>query len=136
MRLLRLVDEHILTTLLCAFAFIIPLYPKIPLRVVNYTYVAIRLEDYFVAALALVFAIQLARKKITIPKQFVLSFFLFWAVLFVSYFFGYFIAKTIPVEFLKVGFYHALRRVEYMMVFFIAMASIRSMRDFKLLLTS
>ncbi|OGK14797.1 hypothetical protein A3H80_03890 [Candidatus Roizmanbacteria bacterium RIFCSPLOWO2_02_FULL_37_19] len=133
---LKLIDNHILTVLLCAFAFVIPLYPKIPLRVVNYTYVAIRLEDYFIAIIALVFIIQYARKKITIPKRFILPFILFWIVVFVSYYVGYFVTKTIPFEFQKVGFYHALRRIEYMMVFFLVASAVRSTREFKLFLSS
>ena len=136
LKLISLLDNHLLTVLLCAFAFIIPLYPKIPLFVVNYTYVAIRLEDYFVAVIAFVFVVQYLRKKISVPKQFIIPFALFWIVLFVSYYIGYYVAKTIPFEYQKVGFYHALRRVEYMMMFFIAASAIRSSREFRLLLTS
>ncbi|MFQ5452132.1 MAG: O-antigen ligase family protein, partial [Candidatus Paceibacterota bacterium] len=49
---------------------------------------------------------------------------------------GYYLDKTIPFEFERVGFYHALRRVEYMGVFFIAAAAVKSARDFKILLFS
>lgn len=134
---LKKLDNEILLYLLTFFIFLIPLYPKIPLMVVNYTYVAIRAEDFFIALLSAVFIIQLIRRRVTLPnKKFVILFGLFWVAVFTSYYLGYFVNKTIPIEFNKVAFYHSLRRVEYMILFFIAAGAVRSIRDFKILLYS
>ncbi len=133
---LKVLDDNLLTGLLAIFIFLIPLYPKIPLMVVNYTYVAIRAEDFFISLLTGVFLVQLIRRKATISRQFAITFLLFWGAVFISFYVGYYINQTIPIEFNKVAFYHALRRVEYMIVFFIAAGSIRSVKQFKILLYS
>ncbi|MFQ5452360.1 MAG: hypothetical protein ACE5DQ_02235, partial [Candidatus Paceibacterota bacterium] len=83
---LKIVDDNILVILLSLFAFVIPLYPKIPLFVVNFTHVAIRIEDYFVAVLTTIFIIQLTRRKVSIPVKFVIPFLVFWAIAFLSYY--------------------------------------------------
>lgn len=128
-KLLQWLDQHILKILVIGFIFIIPLYPKLPLQMINYTYVALRLEDLYVALVALVFGIQFLRKKVSLPpKKFVWLFAIYWAIVFISYLWGYFVQETIAVHHL--GLLHSLRRVEYMLIFFVVFTTIKSKEDF------
>ncbi len=127
-KLLKWLDTNLIKILCVGYIFLIPLYPKLPLKMINYTYIAIRLEDVYVAALAIVFAVQLLRRKITLHRKFVIPFLIFWGAVFASFLWGYFVQKTIIFKHL--GLLHSLRRVEYMAMFFIFASSIRTKKDF------
>ena len=129
---LQWLDTNILKVLVIGYIFIIPLYPKLPLRMVNYTYVAIRVEDIYVAILGIVFLFQFFRKKVTINWKFASLFAIYWLAIFVSYLYGYYVQHTIAVGHL--GLLHSLRRVEYMFIFFVVGTTIRSKKDFLLYL--
>jgi hypothetical protein len=58
----------------------------------------------------------------------------FWAVVFLALLSGIFLTKTVDYQF--VGFLNAARRVQYMIMFFIAYSSVKSARDFTFLLYS
>ena len=126
-KLFRWLDNNIIKLLLVGFIFIIPLYPKLPFRMVDYTYIAIRLEDIYVAFVYFVFVIQLLRKKVRLNLQYLLLFVLFWISVFISLYLGFFIQKTIAV--LNVGFLNSLRRIEYMGIFFVFASSVRTRKD-------
>ena len=133
MTLLKKLDENILKWLLIFFVFFIPLYPKFPFKIVNYTYVAIRLDDFFIALITGVFILQLLRNKIKLKDlHFLKPVLIFWGVIFLSLISGLYITHTI--DFPLVGFFNAFRRIEYMIVFFIAMSAIRTAKDFKFLM--
>lgn len=121
-------DNNIVRFLLIGFIFFVPLWPKIPLKMINYTYISIRFEDIYIILMTGVFFIQLLRKKISLNKKFFLLFSLFWFAVFASTFYGIYISKTIIYHHL--GFLHGLRRVEYMTVFFITLAVIKNKKDF------
>ncbi len=125
---LEKIDHNLLKYLLIGFIFFIPLYPKLPLKMINYTYIALRLDDIYVLLLTLTFFLQLIRKKITLEKNFFILFLFFWTSVFLSTFLGVFVLKTIP--FYHLGFLHALRRVEYMIIFFIALSVVKNKKDF------
>lgn len=125
---LKWIDDNILKILLGVFILIIPLYPKLPLKMVNYTYIAIRLEDLYIGLLVFVFFIQLLRKKVVLNENFLLLFLLFWLSVFASYFFGVYISKTVIIK--TVGILHSLRRIEYMIIFFITGSIIKNKKDF------
>lgn len=127
MKLLRWVDDNLLKLTLTAFLFAIPLYPKFPLLDLEYTYISIRVDDVFVLALSIIFLIQLIRRKVKLKTVLLIPIVLFWAAVFASLLYGFFVLKTIPV--LNIGFLHAARRIEYMMVFFIAASSVKSADD-------
>jgi hypothetical protein len=122
------VDNNLLKFLLTIYIFFIPLYPKLPLIDIEYTYIYIRVEDFFTALIYLTFFIQLVRKKVRINWRIFLLFALFWLAVFASFLYGFYHLKTIPVNY--IGLLHSLRRIEYMGVFFVAYASIRSKNDF------
>ncbi|MCX7996725.1 MAG: O-antigen ligase family protein [Patescibacteria group bacterium] len=126
--LLAWIDLNILKVLTVIFIYLIPLYPKFPLQMLRDTYIAIRLEDIFMLVFLGVFLVQLLRKKVTINRMFLVLFGAYWSALFLSFFWGAFVQNTILFDYL--GFLHAARRVEYMCIFFIAAAMIRSKEDF------
>jgi O-Antigen ligase len=134
LQLLKIIDEYALTTILSIFIFLIPLYPKIPLININYSYISIRAEDFVVAALLLVYAIQLLRRKVHIPAIFIWPFVFFGASILVSYGLGVFVTKTIVYP--QIGLLHTLRRFEYMSIFFVAASAVRNTKHFKFLLYS
>ncbi|KKQ01886.1 MAG: hypothetical protein US11_C0003G0029 [Candidatus Roizmanbacteria bacterium GW2011_GWA2_36_23] len=95
---------------------------------INYTYIAIRMEDLFMVIYLGIYLIQLLRKKTTIDRRFFILFALYWLAVLASSFYAVYIAKTITVKHL--AFLHAFRRVEYMSVFLIALSVIKSKKDF------
>ncbi len=124
---LQWIDENILKILVMGFIFIIPLYPKLPFKMIEYTYVAFRLEDFYLALVGIVFFIQFLRRKVTIPKKFAFLIGLYWVVIFASYLYGFYVQGSVRVN--SIGLLHSLRRIEYMLIFFVAFTTIRSKQD-------
>ncbi|KKU03257.1 MAG: hypothetical protein UX99_C0006G0004 [Candidatus Amesbacteria bacterium GW2011_GWB1_47_26] len=87
------------------------LYPKFPLLGVSGTFVAVRLEDFVIAAAIAFWGLTAMRQKYLPVHRSIL---LYLAVGFVSVFSAVFVTKTAG---LNLGFLHALRRVEYMALF-------------------
>src|SRR3989344_7515821 len=131
---LKKLDDNLLTILLVGFTFFIPLFPKFPLKFVEYTYIAIRFEDVYVAVLLLVFFVQLIRRKTILNTKLLIPFLIFWTIVFVSFFQNALYTHSVRIPY--VGFLHAARRVEYMIIFFIVSSSVRSVKTFKILLYS
>jgi len=127
-KLLRWLDNNLLLGFLYGFVILIPLYPKLPLGHVEFTYVYIRADDLYVAAMTLVFLIQLIRKKVSLRLNFGKEIAVFWLAVFTSFIFGAFIQKSIAHP--SIGFLNAARRVEYMVVFFIFLSVVRSRKVF------
>ena len=127
-KLLRWIDENLIKLLVFGFIFIAPLYPKFPLKFIDYTYIAVRLEDLYIVGFFILFLIQLIRKKITLNKKFLFLILAFWAAAFISFLYGSFVQQTIIYKHL--GFLHFARRVEYMVIFLMAASTIRSRKDF------
>jgi len=125
---LKWLDDNILKILLVIFIVFIPLYPKLPLIDIEYTYIYIRFEDFFVGLICLVYIIQFIRKKVTLNNRFWIPIGFFWLAVFASFLYGFKVLKTIPVDY--IGFLHAARRVEYMVIFIIASSLIKSTKDF------
>lgn len=130
--LLQWLDKHILKILVIGFIFIIPLYPKLPLRMVNYTYVAVRMEDLYMVLVGIAFFIQFIRRKVTLPKKFTILFGIYWLIVFTSYLYGYYVQESVVINHL--GLLHSLRRIEYMLIFFVAYTTIKSREDLYLYL--
>ncbi len=125
---LKKIDDNLLKILLSVFIIFIPLWPKIPIKMIDYTYIAFRYDDVFLAILCFIFLIQLIRKKIIFKKTLFIPITLFWLSVFISFFIGFYITKTI--EFTHLGLLHSLRRIEYMIVFFIALSVVKTKKDF------
>lgn len=125
---LKFVDDNLVKFFLTVFIFFIPLWPKLPIKTVDYTYIAFRYDDVFVALFTLVFVIQLLRKKVKLNKNLIIPFVVFWLMVFISCLWNTYVSKTIVIPHL--GFLNSLRRIEYMIVFFIASSIIKNKKDF------
>jgi hypothetical protein len=110
----------------------IPLYLKFPLFRFSETFVSIRLEDVLIFFFTLLFIIDLiisgGWKKLLGDKliQIMLVFFLIGAV---SVFSATYLTHTITI---KLGMFHLLRRVEYMMLLPLGYLALRSKKELKL----
>lgn len=106
----------------------IPLYPKFPLLNVNGTYVAIRLDDIVVAISFLFWFIYQLKNRFPVLKQKITP-------LFIAYFIAI-IASTLNAILVyqtssaSILFLNAFRRFEYISLFFIALDSIKSVKDY------
>lgn len=105
----------------------IPLYPKFPLFNIPGTYVAVRAEDFVLAALGLVWFTQVLLK----PREFLkdkinLAILLFFAVGLLSVLGGLLLTQTIQIH---IGLLHWARRVEYILAFFIASSVVKKQAD-------
>jgi len=125
---LKYLDNNIVRFLLIGFIFLVPLWPKLPLKMINYTYISIRLDDLYMIVMTGVFFLQLLRKKVSLNRKFLFLFILFWIAVFASSIWGIYFSKTIP--YYHLGLLHALRRVEYMTVFFISLSVVKNKKDF------
>ncbi len=125
---LKKLDENLVKIILIGFIFFVPLWPKLPFKMIDYTYIAIRFEDIYLAILTLIFFVQLLRKKVFLNKKFILPFTFFLSAVFISFFWNSYISKTII--FPHLGLLHSLRRVEYLIMFFIASSVIKTKKDF------
>lgn len=131
---LQAIDNNLVKILLAGFIFLVPLYPKLPIRTIDYTYIAIRIEDLYLVVLCVVFALQLIRRKVDLNRRFLILFLLFWFFVVISFLYGFYVQQT--VVFPHLGFLHSVRRIEYMIVFFIASSVIKTKKDFWHLLTA
>lgn len=143
-----------LTGFLIAF---IPLYPKLPLAELITGYIVrVRLEDIVVALAAVLWFVQVLRKKITVktPLTWMISAYLivgfissisaiYWTAT-VPINIGFLEAlnlflkeRAIPPEFYHVAklFLHYFRRIEYFSLFFVAFASIKKRKHVVVLLS-
>lgn len=125
---LQWIDDNLLHFSLIAFIFAISLVPKFPLQHVEYTYIKIRYDDLFPAIIAIIFLVQWLRKKVKLNTSLLIPILLFWAAVFASFIIGTYIQNTIPVA--SVGFLHAIRRVQYMIIFFVAASSVSTKEEF------
>lgn len=123
-KLIQFVDSKVLSILTILFIILIPLYPKFPFIQIHDTYISIRLEDFFVAIMAVVLIIQTFRKKVYYDWNFIKLFIAFWTVVIISFLVNYFITKNI--DFRNIGILHTLRRIEYMVPFFVAYSALKS----------
>jgi len=125
---LHWVDDNLIHFALVSFIILTALFPKIPFQFVEYTYIRIRFDDLFPIVMGIVFVVQLLRKKIVLNKKFLFTAIFFWFAVFLSFTIGAYIQNTIPIA--NIGFLHALRRPQYMIIFFIAASAITSKEQF------
>jgi hypothetical protein len=107
----------------------IPIYPKFPFFNVSGTYVAVRIEDFVIVFVLLLWFIHQLRLGFPSLKDRVGKFImLYWLVGGLSLLSAVFITKNIVPH---IAFLHFLRRIEYMSLFFVALASVRSVKNLK-----
>lgn len=131
-RLLTWLDKNILTVGVIIAILFIPLYPKLPSVHIIRTWVYIRLEDFLIAALGGIWLIQLIRRKVRLPLPVGIPLVVYWisgllTLIYSLLFVGPHLAGFFP----HVAALEYLRRIEYMILFFIAFTTIRSIKDVK-----
>lgn len=107
-----------------ALLLVVPLYPKFPLFSVPGTYVAIRVEDFLIAILAVFWLLYLLQNN---PREFFQrplnkAILLFWSVGLLSLVSAILLTATVNPH---LGLLHWARRIEYMIPFFIAIVAVR-----------
>jgi hypothetical protein len=125
---LKWLDDNLIHVTLIAFIITATLLPKIPLKSVEYTYIKFRVDDLLPMFVAVIFAIQFIRRKVTLNTKFIVLFCLFWIAVFISYFIGN-AQNTIAIE--GIGYLHTVRRIQYMLIFFVASSAVISEKRFK-----
>jgi len=120
---------NIFRPILAILIIFIPLYPKFPLFNVAGTYVAIRLDDIVVAIAVLAWLIYQVKNKFPVLKtkisKLLIVYFLAITASFINAFLIYQTDST------NILLLHLFRRFEYMSLFFIAINSIKSIKDFR-----
>lgn len=121
-------DEYLLLGLTLFLVAFIPLWPKIPLiQPIPGYIVRIRLEDLFVGLTAIVYAVQLLRKKISIKTPLTQWMVFYVVIAFFSLLSAFFIIHTLPTfqpHVLK-AFLHLFRYIEYFSLFFFAFSAVK-----------
>lgn len=129
-KLLALLDEHLLKWLTIFTLGFVMLYPKLPSIHIIRTWVYIRLEDFVILAISLLFLTQLARKKVKLPFPVGIPIGIYWLVGLCSLVFSLiFIGPHLVGFFPHIAILEYGRRIEYMILFFVAFATIRSIQD-------
>ena len=110
-----------------AMILAIPIYPKFPFISVPGTYVSIRMEDFMILLVVGIWAVRSAADLESVLRNRAgRAIILFWVVTLVSLVSAIFLTKTVDYQ---VGILHWVRRVEYMIMFFIGVSSVRSRKD-------
>ncbi|MBA3723297.1 MAG: O-antigen ligase family protein [Candidatus Levybacteria bacterium] len=136
-KILTLIDNNILRFGVAFAILFTALYPKLPSVHINNTWVYIRLEDFVILALALIWFIQLLRKKVSLPRPEGYALLLYWLGGLVSLLYCLtFIAPTLVNFFPTVAWLQYFRRIEYMILFFIAFSSVKNVKDVYFYLTT
>lgn len=131
-KLLVLLDDTILKWLVGFLIVFIALYPKLPSIGITHTWVYVRLEDFFIAITVIVWLVQAVRKKISFPFPFGLSVVVYWVIGFISLAYCLlFIAPSLANFFPTVAVLEYLRRIEYMILFFIGFTTVKNKRDIR-----
>lgn len=113
----RLNNDFLFIALVFVLGFVL-LYPKFPLFRVTGTFVAIRLEDILIGLLLLTwFLVHVKNLKIILGWVTTRSFLLYWGIGLLSLFSAVYLTSSIIPN---IGILHWLRRVEMMMLFFVA----------------
>ncbi|MBI4137285.1 O-antigen ligase family protein [Candidatus Roizmanbacteria bacterium] len=127
-------DRYVLKFGILFLLIFIPLFPKIPLLPelfdLKHTWQYIRLDDVAVALLSGVFIIETIRRRTNVKSPLTIPIFLYWVVGAVSAIHSLmYLVGTVPNLFSHLVVFYYLRRIEYMIVFFIAFTSIRTKKD-------
>lgn len=115
---------YVMTLFLLAF---IPLYPKIPLLDITQTWVSVRFEDILLAITAVVLLVTFIRDRRITKSPLCRPIFIYWIVGFVSlinalvFIFPHLTGVLYP----HLAVLHFIRRIEYMLLFFVAYEALK-----------
>ncbi len=129
-KLLALLDNSLLKWAVLFTLVFTALYPKLPSIHIVRTWVYIRLEDFLIAGVAIIWLIQLLRRKVKLAWPVGAPIGIYWSVGLLSLLFSLaFIAPHLANFFPHVAILQYLRRIEYMVLFFVAFSTVRSVKD-------
>lgn len=121
MNIFRRIRRNILFFFTLFLLIVIPLYPKLPIIDIQHTWVYLRMEDFFVGIVVLLWIILFFHKKVTLKTPLTLPILIFWIVGGIATLHGVLlIFPTTSNVFSNVAFLSFLRRIEYLSLFFIA----------------
>ena len=90
---------NLLQILVLGYIYLIPIWPKLPFKNINYTYIAVRYEDLYVALLVAVFILGLLFRKIKLHNSPFLKLIPFyWLVVIISALVGFYVCHGIHVR--------------------------------------
>src|SRR5579885_3434322 len=125
-------DAHFLKIIVAFLIIFTALYPKLPSVHIIRTWVYIRLEDFSILFAAIIWFIQFVRRKVTLPIWLLGVIALYWVVGLLSSLYSIaFIGPHLTNYFPHLVLLEDLRRVEYMILFFIAFSSVKSAKDIR-----
>lgn len=129
-KILTLLDNNILRFSIALALLFIPLYPKVPSIGISHVWVYIRLEDFLIFLVSLIWFIQLLRKKVALPKPEGWVLVIYWVAGLVSLIYCLlFIAAHLQNFFPQIAALEYLRRIEYMILFFAAFSAVKNKKD-------
>ena len=107
----------------------IPLYPKLPVLDIRHTWVYVRIEDFIVLFVLLLWGILVVSKKINLKTPLTTPILLFWTIGAIATIHGVLlIFSTLSDTHGNVALLSFVRRIEYMSLFFIAYSAMREKR--------
>lgn len=121
--------KNILLVLVSGILFFVPLYPKFPFYFVSEANVAVRVEDFLVAFVVAFWGyITYKKGKVLdlLSKLTTQLFLLYFFIGFLSFLSSILITKNVVAY---VAFLHFLRRIEYLMLFFVAYDSLTQVKE-------
>ena len=129
-KLLLTFKKYFFWAVLGLFIFI-PLYPKFPLFNVPGTYVAVRLEDFLIGLVfsGWLFIFGLKYIKNLLQEPITQAIVLFWLIGLLSLYSGLSLTNTVTPH---LGLLHYLRRVEVMLLFFLALSAFTTKKQVKI----
>lgn len=129
-KILRWIGENVLFVCTLLLLILIPLYPKLPLLDIENTWVYVRVEDFVVVFVLLLWVGLLYLKKVSLKTPLTVPIMVFWIVGAVATLHGVFLLfSTFDAVHANVAFLSYLRRIEYMSLFFVAYAGIKDKRS-------
>lgn len=106
--------------------FFIPLWPKIPLVDIMHTWVYIRVEDFVVLAVLLLWIIFMLFKKVNFKTPLTLPIIIFWIIGAISTIHSILlIIPSLSNIYPNLALLNYLRRIEYMSLFFVAYSAMK-----------
>lgn len=131
-KLLTFLDKYVLKIGVIFALVFTALYPKLPSIQVTNTWVYIRLEDFVIALVVGLWLFLLLRKKVRLALPIGISLGIYWLVGGISLLYCLiFIAPHLANFFPKIAALEWLRRIEYMILFFVAFSTVKTVKDIR-----
>ena len=134
-KLLNFFSQNLLKIGVSVLILFIPLYPKLPSVHITHTWVYIRLEDFLIFLVVAIWLLELLLKKVKLPRKIWIPFGFYWIAGALSLVFSLiFIAPHLANFFPSIAAFYYVRHIEYLILFFVAFSTIKSVKDLKIYL--